>query len=511
MASNFACDYQACEDIMKNHILKPLLISYLHKLEERAEKNVKKHGDNTIRDKKYYWEKKVVEPLTKLQIENKKFDLDIDKVNNLPYNIEYFEYLMLLKVVTENWASTKDDKLSIVKLYKKNIGKYELDKTFEELKTARDDFKGHDPVGDENNQYDDQNRIPGIFTRMRKLCKYLPYQEIDELVDGMGRLFSMMRFIETVRNGEIDCAWKEEQFMEMDYFSKVKGKYTHDAIDPVVRERILKAGPEIINQQVIDLVTAKKICDEAEAYYYGGKGRVQNLKAAYDRFEKAANLGFCRAKTWLYSLYLDGRGDYIKENKELALKYLEEAAKEDPEAQGILGTYKYADKKFEEAFKLYKVAAEYTGTEYMPNYSAQYNYGMCLFRGEGCEENKREGLNWIEKAAEGRDGDEVFESGGDKDAQLILAECFENGDVKKIRCTKSTPKKDRELANKWYLRSLESGDKDPKACFKVGMYYYDVDGGNDEERGIRYIQMGIDAYNLKKNNAKGSTLEPKHQ
>ena len=484
---------------MRDKILNPLVQSYVNKLKEDYTKLKDKLGDKLQKREETEWETRVVKRLSKVVRSSK-----LSELKRKPYYIEGFDYTMLLTVVMDNWCFpyTKNPKiphrLSITGLHPTivNMGRYEIDAFKKELLTLRI-LASHFETGNGKISPDIVNEFPGAFLKMRRFCGHLPYGDVEPLINGVGELFDKMRIIELERYGHIDSKWNESDYMG-EYYAQVNQEYTKT-----------KNRPYIDNEQITNLKEARDIWEEGIRYYYGTEGCGQDLHAALERFKRAAELGLSMAKTRLYAIYFEGIG--VEKDKDRALEYLKAAAKEDPEAQGILGTLKHEDGDDKGAFKLYKTAAEYAGSEYMPNYSAQYNYGMFLFKGIGCEKNEAEGLNWIEKAAEGRCGKQTFESGGDRDAQILLAECFESGIVREIRGLSSTPEEDRELANKWYRRSLTATEKVPKACFKVGMYYYDLEGRINEEEVIKYMKMGIDAYNLKKSKAKGSTQEPKHQ
>ena len=217
----------------------------------------------------------------------------------------------------------------------------------------------------------------------------------------------------------------------------------------------IKIKPPKNNKQIADILEefrlAKKRNAEArfrlgERYYYGD-GLIQNRKAAFKWYRKAAWQGYADAQYCLGRCYYYGEG--AKENRRKAAKWYCNAAKKGiADSQYCLGNcYMNGEgviQKPEVAIKWYRKAAEQGHT------NAQYNLGEHYEKGNIVMQDWGEATKWYRKAAEH----------GHACAQFKLGKCYEEG---------KGVVKNWVDAEKWYLKSAEQGNTDAK--YSLGILY----------------------------------------
>ena len=100
---------------------------------------------------------------------------------------------------------------------------------------------------------------------------------------------------------------------------------------------------------------------------------------------------------------------------------------------------------------------------------AQYNLGVCYYKGDGVAEDKREAVKWYRKAAEQ----------GLADAQYYLGTCYYGG---------VGIAEDKREAVKWYRKAAEQGHVE--AQYSLGVCYYKgTDVAEDKHRQSRDMFM----------------------
>jgi TPR repeat protein len=204
--------------------------------------------------------------------------------------------------------------------------------------------------------------------------------------------------------------------------------------------------------------------------YLQGNGVTTDDQAAIQYIKKAANQNNVAAQYELGLLYEYGSG--VEENPNLAVFWYEKAAaqgdqeadkkvkllkavsnvqvnekKEDKtsakkETSPIIdvkeGIRLYEDRKYEEAFRIFKAAAEQGYAE------AQYRLGCCFRNGHGVSGDYKEAYKWYQKAAEQ----------GNADAQNQMGEDHRLNYVEQVT---------------WYRKAAEQGHAE--AQYNLGRYY----------------------------------------
>jgi len=153
-------------------------------------------------------------------------------------------------------------------------------------------------------------------------------------------------------------------------------------------------------------------------YKKGGLGVSQDNAKAAEWFRKAAGQGNAEAQKALNSLA--GSSGETEKN----------AAADD--ARFIEARKLYAKSQFDKAFPLFQALAK------ADHAAAQYQLGDCYFFGNGVEENRAKGIEWIRKAAEQ----------GHAEAQDSLARCYVHGD--------GVPR-DETVAMEWWRKAAAQG------------------------------------------------------
>ena len=173
------------------------------------------------------------------------------------------------------------------------------------------------------------------------------------------------------------------------------------------------------------------------------KGCSENVQEALVWAKKAAMQGNAHAQNNLAYCLLNAIGCIA--NKEEAVEWYRKAAEQGhAEAQNMVGRY-YSEgwgnvtKNETKAVVWYRKAAE------QGNYYAQNNLGNCLYKGQGCDANKKEAYEWYRKAAEQ----------GYAYAQKNLGNCLYNGQGCDVN---------RKEAVEWYRKAAEQGNKDAEAA-----------------------------------------------
>jgi TPR repeat protein len=140
------------------------------------------------------------------------------------------------------------------------------------------------------------------------------------------------------------------------------------------------------------------------AYREGWYGLVKSDKKAAKIWKRAVELGDVEAMVFLGEMYLYGEG--VKLDKKKAERLFRMAAdRGDADAQNDLGNLLRPEKKFEEAFRYYALAAN-QGYTY-----GEFNLGRCYRDGRGTEVDLGKARYWFERAA----------AKGDEDARKNLA------------------------------------------------------------------------------------------
>ena len=128
------------------------------------------------------------------------------------------------------------------------------------------------------------------------------------------------------------------------------------------------------------------------SYRLGRYGLVKSNKKAAKIYRRAVELGDMVAMRNLGLLYENGSG--VKLDKKKAMKLYRTAAdRGDAVAQFDLGVLLGSEKKFEEGFRYYALAAD---QGYTPGES---NLGVCYMCGEGTEVDLGKARYWLERAA----------------------------------------------------------------------------------------------------------------
>jgi tetratricopeptide (TPR) repeat protein len=128
------------------------------------------------------------------------------------------------------------------------------------------------------------------------------------------------------------------------------------------------------------------------AYSRGYYGLVKSDKKAVKIYRRAVELGDAEAMAFLGELYEHGSG--IKLDKKKAERLYRAAAdRGDADAQNNLAILLYSEKKFEEAFRYYALAADQGYT------SGEFNLGCCYRNGKGAEVDLGKARYWFERTA----------------------------------------------------------------------------------------------------------------
>jgi TPR repeat protein len=158
----------------------------------------------------------------------------------------------------------------------------------------------------------------------------------------------------------------------------------------------------------------------------------QYEKLAYENYTKAAHLNDKNAQYYLAKMYENGK--YVKENKEEAIKWYTESAKNgNADVQYKLGIYYFNEKKNCDGIKWFTILAENGNTD------VQYKLGIYY---ENINDHA-EAFKWLEKAAKQNN----------IDAQFMLANMYNHyRDIDESDCN----------AIYWYQKASEQGHEDAK-------------------------------------------------
>ena len=127
-------------------------------------------------------------------------------------------------------------------------------------------------------------------------------------------------------------------------------------------------------------------------YRVGRLGLVKSEKKAAKIYRRAVELGNVHAMAFLGEMYETGSG--VKLDKKKARRLFRAAAdRGDAISQNNVGFLLYSEKKLEEAFRYYALAADQGHTK------AEYNLGICYRGGEGTEVDLGKARYWLERAA----------------------------------------------------------------------------------------------------------------
>ncbi|EGB03281.1 hypothetical protein AURANDRAFT_15092, partial [Aureococcus anophagefferens] len=128
------------------------------------------------------------------------------------------------------------------------------------------------------------------------------------------------------------------------------------------------------------------------AYNRGWYGLVKSDKKAAKNWNRAVELGDVDAMNNLGRLYQTGSG--VKLDKKKAMKLYRAAADRGGAfAQSNLAVLLDAEKKFEEAFRYFVLAANQGFT------AGEHNLGVCYMVGKGTEVDLGKARYWFERAA----------------------------------------------------------------------------------------------------------------
>ena len=128
------------------------------------------------------------------------------------------------------------------------------------------------------------------------------------------------------------------------------------------------------------------------AYRYGDLGLVKSDKKAAKIYRRAVELGDVDAMVFLGAFYYEGLGVKLDKNKAMKL-YRAAADRGDALAQSIFGSFLHSEKKFEEAFRYFVLAADQGYTH------GETNLGCCYRDGEGTDVDLGKARYWFERAA----------------------------------------------------------------------------------------------------------------
>jgi hypothetical protein len=146
------------------------------------------------------------------------------------------------------------------------------------------------------------------------------------------------------------------------------------------------------------------------AYRRGHFGLVKSDKKAAKIWKRAVELGNVDAMIFLGEFYEHGSGVKLDRKKAERL-YRMGADRGDAGAQSNLGAFLHAEKKLEEAFRYFELAADQGYT------SGETCLGYCYMDGEGTELDLGKARYWLERAAAKGD-DKAIEFLARLDAQV---------------------------------------------------------------------------------------------
>ncbi len=200
-------------------------------------------------------------------------------------------------------------------------------------------------------------------------------------------------------------------------------------------------------------------------FYYNGWVVSKDVKTAVKYFEQAADNGDPVASLFLGVGYYSGEFEGVKQNYELAVKYLELPAERDVEiAQSYLAQCYFfgngVSKNYSKAVELSQKPAE------NGDVPAQYILGSCYFSGDGVNQDYAQAAKWLEKAA----------LAGLAMAQAKLGTLYELG---------WGVSKNMDTAVRWYTKAADQND--PDGLYALSGYYYN--SGISE-----YLNIAIDLY-----------------
>lgn len=178
--------------------------------------------------------------------------------------------------------------------------------------------------------------------------------------------------------------------------------------------------------------------------YQNGYGTPQNYQSALQWYTRAAEKGHGMAMNNIGWLYHDGEGGIAK-NIQKAVEWFTKAAELNiSNAHYALGhiaeTGENGAKNYKDAFYWYNRAAESNHNLAIRGLGSLYAYGL------GVPKNEDKAFSYFEKAA----------SNGNIHSMLVVADCYRNGKLGR--------KRDRDLAEQWYKKACDAGNKD--ACGK---------------------------------------------
>ncbi len=194
-------------------------------------------------------------------------------------------------------------------------------------------------------------------------------------------------------------------------------------------------------------------CLKVGLYFKDGFGVATNTVEARKWFSKAAEKGVVEVKA--YALLLEGDSFFEKGDQDSALKKYKMAANlGDASAKNKAGDILYSAQQYQNAFDLFKGAAD-GGLAV-----AQFNLGVCYELGRGTEKNLEEAIFWLKKAASQNYEKACLKLG---DVLYKLGLCYKNASGKP-----SDPKKAfenfKQAAEKGFaLAHFELGN-----CYKHG-------------------------------------------
>jgi TPR repeat protein len=134
------------------------------------------------------------------------------------------------------------------------------------------------------------------------------------------------------------------------------------------------------------------IASLGSAYHLGRLGLVKSDKKAAKIWKRAVELGDADAMGYLGELYENGKGVKLDKKKAERL-YRASADRGDAEAQNKIAQLLELEKKMEEAFRYFALAADQGYTD------AENTLGYCYTYGEGTEVDLGKARYWYERAA----------------------------------------------------------------------------------------------------------------
>ncbi|NDV95002.1 hypothetical protein D0T84_08740 [Dysgonomonas sp. 521] len=277
---------------------------------------------------------------------------------------------------------------------------------------------------------------------------------------------------------EVDTEKQEWVSRMMDIESKLPAKFLNDHTWMVF---FFEKERKVSDSQLLKVATAARYLNHnpgAKLRLTGYTSRkegtpMENMMLSEARAKGAANMLITKFGIDASRLQVEWQGDRespFAENdaNEVVLIQAEKKTLSPAELVSQANTY-YNNKQYNEAFPLYKQAAEQGSTE------AQHSLGNCYYYGLGATQDYNQAIYWFRKVADL----------GNDDAQCRLGYCYANG---------WGVSRNEAQAVYWWKKAAEHGNDD--AQYNLGICYANGRGVTiDHEQAVYWYRKGAEQGN----------------